>query len=589
MSNMWSRTQRDERAARGSIAPGLVLSPAGILLATLAILGLVLTLPLSVPIGPMYWDLVLYFDAANRIFTGQIPVVDFFIPVGPLGYYLFAGAVAAFGNAQPLLLVSWSMLAITAPLIAMTVIHVDGRSRALVLWLLLPFLFFAVLPFNTTDYYPYPGSDGFGIYNRQVTQLLFCLTAGLVFIRNARLLALLVFIVMLALFLTKITGFLAGGLLCLFAFATGRLPLRHAAAAAIAFLGMLAIVEIGWGLTSAYLADIATLVAMNSDGLAARLLQAASQNFGVCLPAGLLVVLLLWRDRATLRAGVAPVLRRGTPLGARIAATGLFLDHCAFWLFTGLTAGLFFESQNTGSQAMIFLWPVILAILLDAGSATSRRMFLALWVLALAVALPPAIHTAERAARAYVGAIARNIPLEHEHLKTLGRVNMRPEIARRAEIVRDIYRKHRETFEDFAARGQMPSFLVFSDFDFQVNWLQTTDAAVDAILTYEAANDIRFETVLLMDFANPFPWLLDRRGVRHVAIGADPYRAVPPATAEVEAAVAAADLALRPTCPVQAANTLLMEFYRPMLTDHRRVALTPCFDAYIRNGLAATD
>lgn len=40
----------------------------------------------------MYWDLYIYFDTANRIFNEQVPNVDFFTPVGPLGYWLFAGA-----------------------------------------------------------------------------------------------------------------------------------------------------------------------------------------------------------------------------------------------------------------------------------------------------------------------------------------------------------------------------------------------------------------------------------------------------------------------------------------------------------------
>ena len=74
---------------RGGAATSLLRPPA-ILALAVAIAAILLSLPLRVPIGAMYWDLVVYFDAANRIFTGQVPTVDFFAPVGPLGYYLFA-------------------------------------------------------------------------------------------------------------------------------------------------------------------------------------------------------------------------------------------------------------------------------------------------------------------------------------------------------------------------------------------------------------------------------------------------------------------------------------------------------------------
>lgn len=53
---------------------------------TLILLVVLLSFRLNVPIGPMYWDSYIYFDAAQRIRTGQVPNVDFSTPVGPLGY-----------------------------------------------------------------------------------------------------------------------------------------------------------------------------------------------------------------------------------------------------------------------------------------------------------------------------------------------------------------------------------------------------------------------------------------------------------------------------------------------------------------------
>src|SRR5215203_4735770 len=84
-------------------------SPLVLLVGALVFVAAVLSWPLSVPIGPMYWDVFIYYDAANRIFSGQLPVVDFFTPVGPLGYGLFAGWLKLFPNGQPALMAHWSM------------------------------------------------------------------------------------------------------------------------------------------------------------------------------------------------------------------------------------------------------------------------------------------------------------------------------------------------------------------------------------------------------------------------------------------------------------------------------------------------
>ncbi len=564
-------------------------APLFLILSFVAICAVALMLPISLPIGPMYWDLVIYFDAANRILDGQIPVLDFFMPVGPLGYYLFTHATQLFPDAQPLLLVSWSLLAITAPLMAIVTVHVDRRSRTLALALLLPFFLFAFLPFNSADYYPYPGSDGFGIYNRQICQLLYCLTAALLFVRNERLLAWLIAASMLALFFVKVTGVVAGGLLCLMAFAAGRIGFRAALLSAGLFVVVCGLLELWLGLTSAYVADIMKLLALNSGSLFPRMLQAASHNFGVVLPASALCLLLLWRDRSDLAQRFRDAAHARPASRAQAHALALAVDHSAFWLAMALLAGLLFESQNTGSQAMIFLWPILLAILLDAARpATSKAAFLGVTILALCAALPVAVHTVERAGRAWVGAVANNVALEHKNLKTLGRLNMRPVIAERTGHMRAAYVEHRDAFQALTDAGELPSFLQFSDFDFQAAWLENVDTAIDTIRTYEAQHGIRFETILLMDFANPFPWLMDRSGVRHVTIGADPFRAVPPPDDDVVAAVGMADLALRPTCPLTTSNTRLEQIYAPMLTNHERIALTPCFDAYVRTTIEAS-
>ncbi len=56
--------------------------------------------------------------------------------------------------------------------------------------ILVPFLVFAIFPANTQSFYPYPGLDGFGIYNRHTSLLLYVLMCGLLFMRNGTKLAL---------------------------------------------------------------------------------------------------------------------------------------------------------------------------------------------------------------------------------------------------------------------------------------------------------------------------------------------------------------------------------------------------------------
>lgn len=580
---MHSRTELDVQARPTSVALSFVRSPLFLLAFSLGVLALLLSITIPQPIGPMFWDHYLYLDAANRIRDGQVPSVDFFTPVGALGYYLFTGLQGIFPNGQPLLLASWCLLLVTGPAIALIVFDIQKRSTLLAYAILLPFLAFSVLPFNTGDFYPYPGSDGFGIYNRQVCQLLYVLAAAVVHVRDRGILVLVVAAAMAALFFVKITGVVAGTVLCLMAFAASRIALKSAVAAALLFFAVLGMVEFSVGAVSAYIDDILALLAVNDGSLLPRLLQAASLNAGLLIPAGLLTLVLFVTH-------LPPFARSLRQLGGQPSASALgqVFDQPFFWLAAFVLAGILFESQNTGSQAFIFLLPLLLKIVADevTGGAPRRRA-ITVAILALAAALPPATAVLQKSARAWIGAV-NNVPLESRNLKTMGAVNLRPILALRAERLREVYAAHRPTFDAFADADELPSFLLYSDFDFQAGWLKNVDDAIDAIRAYEAANGVRFETILNIDFTNPFPWLMDRRAPHHVAIGADPFRAVPPPDENVRTAIRAVDVALVPTCPVTNVNRMLLSLYLPSLEPgHSRVQLTKCYDAFIRNDLKA--
>ncbi|MBO6637280.1 MAG: hypothetical protein JJ920_05025 [Roseitalea sp.] len=531
-----------------------------------------LALPLRAPLGSMYWDSFLYLDAANRLGTGQMPNVDFFTPVGPLEYYLSTWTMALFPDAQPMYAANWSIAIITVPLMALVLWDVARRNALVALALAIPFALFTLLPFNTTEYYNFPGSDGFGIYNRHASQLLYVLTTALIFVRSRALLVFLVSTLMLVLFLVKVTGFAAAGLICLVALAAGRIHLVGAIASAVIFAAALAGVELATGLVSAYVGDVVALLQINDASLASRLVQGASRVGGTVIFAGLLGALLVL---------VLPARpNEGQPLWRAVC------DHPAIWLGAALVGGIFFESQNTGSQELIALWPVIIVALArmfaqEGGNGVKAAAAL----LAACTVLPPAVQTIQHAARANIGML-RQAPLQHENLGAMGQVTIRPRKLERHERMRAHYIKHAEATRAIAMRRELPAFVLYSEHDFQIGLMKNADELVGELKRLEAGG-LDYRTIMTLDFANPFPWLLDKSGPRHIAIGADPYRAVPTPDADVYQAVADTDIVLEPQCPYRDNSRELYAIYAPALAGHVKVRLTDCYAAYVRPQIAA--
>jgi hypothetical protein len=554
----------------------LLSSPVLILSVALVLCAGLLTLPLIMPLGAMYWDLTLYLDAANRIAGGQQPLLDFLTPVGPLGYWLFAGLSDLFPQSQPLLLAQWSLLLVTAPPMFLILRAVDRTSRATALSLLLPFLVFQLLPINVEQYSFFPGLDGFGIYNRQVSIALYVLTAALVFLRERRLVVIILVWTMLALLFLKVTGFLAGGLIAFFALLAGRLELRQTlVAAGVACLALLTL-ELGSGMVSAYVESIVALIAINAGSILPRFLQAGSLHLDIVAAGSALVATLFWMDRAEIAASVARLLRERS-----WAALNHLLDRDAAWLSMVMAAGLFLETQNTGGQAFIFVWPVLLAILLRR-IGTPGRGTLVVCTLVAATAILPLETVLQRAGRTLLAQINYE-PIPHRHLERLGQVSQHPEVIARAQAMQALYAARPEIFQEIADKGMLPSQSLYSELDFQIGWLLAIDSGIAAILAHEAANGRRFETIMSLNFANPFPYLMQRTGVPHLPIGADPFRSVPEPDAETRAAIRSADLVLYPLCPITVANLALKDRYAEAMAGRREIALGTCWRGYVRD------
>ena len=552
-----------------------LFSPIFIFTLVLVCLITLLTLPLKLPVGPMYWDLVVYIDGAYRVSIGQVPSVDFFAPVGPLAYWLVAPLLTFFNNAQPLLLVQWSLLLVSAPPMFAILFDILQRSRVIAFAILLPYLFFQILPMNVEQYSTYPSVDGYGIYNRHTSILLYILTCTLIYVRCQKIIAFVLVWTCVSLFLLKITGFIAAGMICAFAVLAGRIRMRVAVVIVTALLFALITLDAALGVVRAYLADIWLLVRLNEGNLLSRFLQASSVHFGILGPAVALSAVLFW-----LKAGDSRCEQRDTADPTAFDTLARLLDRNSIWLAVTIVAGLFFETQNTGGQALILIWPVLLAVLLSVRQLSGPPAVLVLFLTG-AAALPPFINVAHRTARALV-VQAKFVDVPNDNLKTLGQVTQRPEIVERAAKMREVYSSFPETFQNLAKRDLLPSFTMYSELDFQVGWLMAADEAVKAIHEYEASNNLRFRTIMNLNFVNPFPFLMGRNATRHIAIGADPSRAVPAPDAETLAAISETDLILYPTCPITNANQALLSLYRSALFNHRAIILSACWRAYVQ-------
>lgn len=526
-----------------------------------------LVLPLRLPLGPNAWDTAVYLDAIHRIDLGQVPSIDFFAPVGPLGYYLAALLDVLAPRAQPMLLVNWALLPVMLPLLALLITHVEAYSRRQALALLLPFLLFALLPINLHSLYPSPGFDGYGHYNRHIALLLYLLVETLLFVRGRALMIGLVAALMLTLFLVKITGAVAGAMLVGYAVLVGRIRLREALLAAGAVLLVLGGLDLATGIVRAYVEDILTLVALNTGTLLPRFLTVASVKFNVIGPCLLLLgvlALACWRQR--------PALSLQGLRGVADSAFG--------WLAAALVALAFFETQNTGSLEFIGLWPVLLLVLLDWRASEDRLRPLVL-VLTLAVALPSLVIYLERSARAVLGATSY-VGLDVPELGPLGRVSVKRETATRAAGMLEHYAAHQASYRDLVARDLQPSAILYSEIDYQATWLLEIQQAVAAIRRWETAENRRLNGVFTLDFVDPINRLLDREPPRYVSIGLDPGRTNPADDPGTLAALAATDAILMPKCPLTPARAVIAKHFAASLQGRALVALAPCWDMYLR-------
>lgn len=549
-----------------------LFSAEALIVAIVPLACLLLSLPLYVPLGPNYWDLAIFVDANHRIGLGQIPNVDFRTPAGPLTYYLYAFASWLFPQGHPALVASWSSLIIVAPLMLLAIRQMEDKARHCKYWLVLPFVMLALLPFNTGSSLAVPGIDAYGIYNRQPVLLLYVLMVFIIIVKPGAITAVAAGAILLTLFLLKITGFIAGLAIAVYALMAGRMTLKHAALMLAALCAPLAVLEFWLGLTSAYLAGVAELVELNKGTFASRLAYIASIQFDIQLALAAIWLLLVMIELPLIKACWRNLHEPWTSLRS------LLQLHSA-WFSISLAAAVFFEIQNTGSQEYVFLWPVLVWI---AGSATvsASRLRQALMLAMAFAVIPVAVSMLHKAGRTLI-ASTRYAPMEQTDLGAIARVTTRQAFAERARVMASHFGKYRSAYEELAQQGHSPSIELSLEPDFQFLWLMQAGEAMRAILAHETRNNMRFASMIVLDFADPVTAALGRDTPRHVQIGRDPDRTIPALDSKAPGELHKTEAILVPACPQIPFRNRIVAKFISAIEGRERIALTPCWDLYV--------
>jgi hypothetical protein len=407
-----------------------------------------------------------------------------------------------------------------------------------------------------------------------VSLLLYVLSAALLFVESRRKVAVIAAALLAALFTVKVTGFVVGFLLCIHALLARRM-------APVAFVGGLLAVGLGlglveWrnGLISAYIADIIELIGMNTGYLLPRILTVLSVKFNVVGVAALLVLLLIWQQRHDILADAKASFGSFTALGR-------LLDRNVAWLVSLLLAGTIFETQNTGSHEYILIWPAVVLLFRTIDLTWIKDEALKLGLIA-AMVLPTPVSILHRAART-IASSPGYVPLQAPQLGAFGRVSVKPDIMRQSRAMLAHYPMARHSYERFAMRGVLPSYILFSEIDFQVSWLASVHEAATALIQYEQSIGAVYKRIVTLDFVDPLPVILKREPLKDLSIGNDPSRTLAKLGAHAIAEIASADAILIPLCPVTEARNAIAEAYAPSLAGRRLVALTPCFNMLVKD------
>ena len=293
-----------------------------------------------VPFGRAFWDFLFILDGAYRIGVGQVPHLDFAVPIGSLTLYLTYGAERLFPGGQPFVGMHALMWLLVLPPLAVLAPRFETGARFCTATALLALM--VLVPF-TVDRTNLSEISYFASYNRFTVGLFFLL--GLWFVLpkgrwDAPMLGYLVGVLLLL----KVTAAVAAVGVLAAACVLGRAPWRPAVLGLAGLAVVCAAVEAATGFFSAYGRDILFMVGVNQgQGVYALGFTAYRNWMPLAVGAGIAVMALrdLWRLRT------APARTRAwiwQALGSQAFAVDLVLLLGAAWAV---------ESQNTGGIGLV--------------------------------------------------------------------------------------------------------------------------------------------------------------------------------------------------------------------------------------------
>jgi hypothetical protein len=550
----------------------LLMHPFAALMGAGIVAVVLLLLPLRLPVGPNFWDLYFHLDAAYRINVGQVPHVDFFSPAGPLPFYGLAAMQWLFPDAAPLLLGQYALLFPSLLLLCGVVLRLEPSIKPLGWLVALPFALFALLPFNTGFFFPAPGADGLGLYNRQTGFVLYVLVATLWVMQAGWLRTIILGLSLAMLLFMKLNAFAAGVLLMAMFGISGSFRWREMALVVAILLLAIGIAQWQGGMAIAYFRDLYAMITHNAGGGAKRLLTLLSVRFDVAAPLMVLVLLVLWLERA--------LLRKALQAGWKIAQEGAGLASVRFAVLAGLM--MIVESQNTGGQDFLPIWPAVAGMLASFWVMPPSRMRSAILCLIAALCLPSVVHLMQASARASIAAPGY-ASIVAPGTEAAGLYATKPEYWKRAGIMLAHYEANREAYTQLSAHNEMPDTILYSTPDYQALYLLDVSQGLAALVAHEKTSGRRYGSIATLDANDLLPMLLQRAPVKGITVSFDPVRGYPSSEyGRYAQSLRAAEAILVPHCPETPARKTILSVAAPALDGREAFALSPCWTLFAK-------
>lgn len=549
---------------RISLAPATWLLAAGA-----ALMAALLAAPIDLPIGPSFWDLVMYIDAAHRIDLGQQIHRDVHSVFGPLSHYGYWAFHRLIPWSQPIFAAQLPYGIAFAGLLAAAL---RGVPQRLALGLAAYFLLIAIFPINFPEF-PEPylsrGAAAYGIYNRQAAMGLYVLACAVLALPGPRQATPIVAVALAILFFTKITTFAAALGVCAVLGHFRGFGWRWLVAALAPLAAAALALEALTGMVSDYVKD-ALLVLQGSYGLVQRLSDAAHLHIQTLVLSAVMTAALMISDREQMHAalhGRGPATLR---VGRLLALPGV--------TFALVAAGAFaIESQNTGSASFPYLVPVaVLLVWRSRGADGPRGGFAAMAAAALVGVL--GVTATEKAVRLGLGYMTQ-APYGDGLFRDL-HVRVNPLELETARGSLTLYAEHAPVFDAASRIGLDRAFLYRREW--QVTYLMSVQEAADAYRTWRGEGAPR-QRLATIDFVDPFPWVLDAEPMRRGGVVLAVDRTLSPRfVARIEHVLHDADGVFVPHCAMVGIRRDLVARLGPALAGRSAVRMGRCWTLYVK-------